>query len=175
MRKTRRSIAAWLAAGTLFGKFGLRPVAARQGEADCSEAEPATPPEAMERITLQPIAIGLPLGAPDQQLSLYRFTLPPGNKVDPHRHPGATILQVEAGALAYTLIDGTVELWRGDANQTQAVAVTEPGTEVVMRPGDAVFYDAETVHSAHNSESEPVLVLAVTLMATDQPSTIPVG
>ena len=48
-----------------------------------------------------------------------------------------------------------------------------PVTETILQPGDAIFYDAATAHTARNPGPTPVLVLAVTLLATDQPATIP--
>jgi mannose-6-phosphate isomerase-like protein (cupin superfamily) len=72
--------------------------------------------------------------------------------------------------MSYTVLRGTATLQRGQFGGDPIPA----GVETIMRPGDAVFYDAETAHTARNPADTPVVVLAVTLLATDQPATIPV-
>ena len=172
MTTTRRGA---IASGALAGLIGLHALATpRRGTAKDDSCEPAPLPLEVataraERTTVEPIARGAPLSTPGHALTLYRFTLPPGEVVPPHRHPGPTILAIEAGAMRYTLLRGTATIQRGSFGGDEMAA----GEEIILRPGDAVFYDAETAHTARNSGDEPVVVLAVTLMATDQPATIP--
>jgi quercetin dioxygenase-like cupin family protein len=164
---TRRTV---LAAGIMAGLTG--PWAASHhaaAEEGACEDPAAVATARAERTTIEPIGRGNPVSTPGHGLTLYRFSLPPGEVVPPHRHPGATILAVERGELAYTLLRGTVAVQRGGAGAGDLT----PGTETVLRPGDAIFYDADTAHTARNPGETPVVVLAVTLLATDQPATIP--
>src|SRR5687768_9354727 len=84
---TRRTLVASLGALSAAGMSRQRsqPVAARACEAELPEG-------ANERITFASIAEGLPLTAPGQHLHLYRFTLPAGETLPAHSHPGATML-----------------------------------------------------------------------------------
>ena len=53
----------------------------------------AVPPEVAtaraEGTTIEPIGYGAPVSTPGHGLTLYRFSLPPGEVVPPHRHPGS--------------------------------------------------------------------------------------
>jgi quercetin dioxygenase-like cupin family protein len=164
---TRRAV---LASGVLAGWVGPRlgmPHAAAQE--DTCAVPPAVATARAEGITVEPIGFGAPVSTPGHGLTLYRFSLPPGEVVEPHRHPGATILAVESGELGYTLLRGKASVQRKETGGEELT----PGGETILRPGDALFYDADAAHTARNPGSIPVLVLAVTLLATDQPATIP--
>jgi quercetin dioxygenase-like cupin family protein len=159
-----------LAVGVLAGLVGSR-LGTRQAAAqdDACAVPPAVATARTEGITLEPIGYGAPLSTPGHGLTVYRFTLPPGEVVPPHRHPGATILAIESGEMGYTLLRGTARVQRTETGGEELT----PGAEAILRPGDSVFYDAETAHTARNPGTIPVLVLAVTLLASDQPATIP--
>jgi mannose-6-phosphate isomerase-like protein (cupin superfamily) len=43
------------------------------------------------------------------------------------------------------------------------------GAEVLLQPGDAVFYDQEATHDVRNAGNEPAVVLYSALRAADQP------
>jgi hypothetical protein len=45
--------------------------------------------------------------------------------------------------------------------------------ETILLPGDSLFYDLDASHTARNDGDQVLIVLSVTLMTTDQPSTIP--
>jgi quercetin dioxygenase-like cupin family protein len=164
-----------LVAGAVAGLGGSRwsPASGRIAAQDASCEADALPPDVAtaraERTTFEPIAVGAPLSTPGHTLTVNRFTLPPGEVVSPHRHPGATVLSIEAGEMGYTVLRGTATLQSAQFGGDPMPV----GVETIMRPGDAVFYDAETAHTARNSGDQPVVVLAVTLLATDQPATIP--
>ncbi len=164
---TRRAI---LAAGVLAAlagpRIGARSAAAQEGA--CAVPLAVATVRA-ERITVEPIGFGAPISTPGHGLTLYRFSVPPGGVVAPHRHPGATILAIESGELGYTLFRGNAAVQR---TETGGEDLT-PGGETILRPGDSLFYDADAAHTARNPGTIPVLVLSVTLLATDQPATIP--
>ena len=161
-----------VAAVVALGMFGSRRKTARGIQTDC---EPALPERAAERVTYTPIAEGLPLNAPGQGMSLYRFTMPPGEALPAHSHPGATLLQIEAGEMSYTVVRGQVRFWTRDADGKRMDRLVTAGETMVFGPGDAIFYDADTAHSAVNPGDVPVAVIAVTLLDTSQPQAIPAG
>jgi quercetin dioxygenase-like cupin family protein len=164
---TRRTV---LAAGLVAAIAGP-PMTTRQSAAqeDACAVPPAVATAGAEGITIEPIGFGAPASTPGHGLTLYRFSIPPGGMVEPHRHPGATILAVESGELGYTLLRGSASVQR---KETGGEDLT-PGGETILRPGDSLFYDADAAHTARNPGTIPVLVLSVTLLATDQPATIP--
>jgi hypothetical protein len=47
--------------------------------------------------------------------------------------------------------------------------VTEPGTELVLQPGEGLSYSAEVVHDARAVGDEPASVLVAGLLQTGQP------
>ena len=146
-------------------RLGSKDAAAQ--EDDCAVPSAVATSRA-EGITFEPIGYGAPKSTPGHGLTVYRFSLPPGEVIPPHRHPGATILSVESGEMGYILLRGTASMLRKETGGEELSL----GTETVLRPGDSIFYDAETAHTARNPGGVPVLILAVTLLATDQPATI---
>ena len=168
-RITRRGVVAAIAA---LGVFGAGRNVTHGAQMVC---EPELPAGADDQVTFTPIAEGLPMNAPGQALRLYRFTMPPGEALPNHSHPGATLLQIEAGEMSYTVVRGYVQLWTRDADGTRTDRLVTDGETVVFGPGDAISYDADTAHSAVNPGEVPVAVLAVTLLDTSLPQTIPAG
>jgi quercetin dioxygenase-like cupin family protein len=164
---TRRT---FLASGVLAGLAGLGTGMPRAsaGEVDCGVPSAVATARA-EGTTFEPIGFGTPVSTPGYGLSVYRFSLPPGEVVPPHRHPGATILAVERGELGYTLLRGSASIQRTSVGSEELT----PESEAILQPGDSLFYDADAAHTARNPGATPVLVLAVTLLAPDRPATIP--
>lgn len=164
---TRRVfLATGLAAGLAGPRVGTRSVAAQD---DRCAVSPAVATARAEGITVEPIGFGAPASTPGYGLTLYRFSIPPGGVVEPHRHPGATILAIESGELGYTLLRGNASVLRKETGGEDLTS----GGETILRPGDSLFYDADAAHTARNPGTTPVLVLSVILLATDQPATIP--
>jgi len=83
-----------------------------------------------------------------------------------HMHPGTTAGTVESGTFVWTLLAGTVRVTRLGSAPEQ---VTEPGTELILEPGDSLFYNADVVHTAGSVGDEPASVLVTALFETDQP------
>ena len=103
--------------------------------------------------------------ASGQNLVLYRVIFD-GGEFPGHIHPGATVLTVESGTFGWTLLTGTVTVLRPG---TPPEEVTEPGTELVLSPGQGLAYNADVVHSARDVGDEPAVVLATSLFETGQP------
>lgn len=142
-------------------------------------AQDATP-AAVAQIELAPGVIAeVFAGAPSasaegQTVYLARFTFDPGAEIFPHSHPGTTVLGVESGTFGWTLEQGTAHVVRGAAaGGTTVEDITEPGTEVILNVGDAIFYEDDVVHTARGAGEEPAVVLGTLVLETGQPLLMP--
>jgi quercetin dioxygenase-like cupin family protein len=108
---------------------------------------------------------GQPTAAPGQSLIVYRIIFH-GGEAPSHIHPGTTVGTVESGTFAWTLLAGTVWVTRLGAAPEQ---VTEPGTELILQPGESLFYNADVVHTAGAAGDEPASVLVAALFEVGQP------
>jgi quercetin dioxygenase-like cupin family protein len=99
----------------------------------------------------------------------------PGSEIFPHSHPGTTVLGVESGTFGWTLLDGTARVVRGAAagNTGQVEEVTEPGTEVILEVGDAIYYEDDVIHTARGAGDEPAVVLGTLVLTTGEPLLMP--
>ncbi|MGH2615400.1 MAG: hypothetical protein ACRDJC_09195, partial [Thermomicrobiales bacterium] len=72
-------------------------------------------------------------------------------------------------------LEGTAHIVRGAAaGATGPVEdVTEPGTEVILEPGDAIFYEDDVVHTARGAGDEPGIVLATLVLTAGEPLLMP--
>jgi quercetin dioxygenase-like cupin family protein len=112
--------------------------------------------------------------AEGQTVYLARFVFQPGAEIFPHRHPGTTLLGVESGAFGWTLQEGTAHLVRGaGSGGTEVEDLTEPGTDVVLTPGDAISYEEDVVHTARGAGDEPTVVMGTFVLETGQPLLMP--
>ena len=109
--------------------------------------------------------------ASGQTVYLARFVFQAGKEIFPHGHPGTTLLGVEAGSFGWTLVEGTAHVLRGaGAGSTDpAEDITEPGTEVILEPGDEIFYEDDVVHTARGAGDEPAVVMATLVLTTGAP------
>jgi transcriptional regulator with XRE-family HTH domain len=78
---------------------------------------------------------------PEQQMSAFELTFPPGGKVPPKlvKHEGEEVLY---------LLEGTIEFVIGDES-------------FVMNPGDCVHFDCEKPHMGRNIGKKPARLLMV--------------
>ncbi len=113
--------------------------------------------------------------APGQTLYLARFIFQPGAEIFPHGHPGTTVLGVESGAFGWTLVEGTAQVIReAAAGATEPTeTLTEPGTEEILNPGDAISYEDDVVHTARGAGDEPAVVLGTLLLESGEPLLMP--
>ena len=114
--------------------------------------------------------------APGQTVYLARFVFQPGAELFPHSHPGTTMLGIVSGSLGWTLLDGTAHVVRGAAAGATGPTedLTEPGTEVILEPGDAIFYEDDVVHTARGAGDEEAVVLGTFVLTTGEPLLMPV-
>ena len=106
-----------------------------------------------------------------QTVYLARFVFQPGMEIFPHGHPGTTLLGVESGAFGWTLVKGTAHVVRGaGAGASGPVEeLIDPGTEVILNPGDAIYYEDDVVHTARGAGDEPAVVMATLVLTTGEP------
>ena len=166
-------------AGLGAGGFGLA-LAALPFPALAQETTPAAGPIKGNQLAPGVVAevfAGTPSArAPGQTVYVARFTFQPGAEIFPHSHPGTTVLGVASGTFGWTLLAGTAHVVRGAASGAAAPpeAVTEPGTEVILEPGDAIYYEDDVVHTARGAGAEPAVVHASQVLTTDEPRLMPV-
>ena len=106
---------------------------------------------------------------------LARFVIQPGAEIFPHSHPGTVVLGVASGSLGWTLLEGTAHVVRGAAAGATGPAedVTEPGTEVILAAGDAIFYEDDIVHTARGAGDEETVVLGTLVLTSGEPLVMP--
>lgn len=115
--------------------------------------------------------------APGQTVYLARFVFQPGAEIFPHSHPGTTVLGVASGSFGWTLLQGTAHVVRGAASGATGPIedITEPGTEVILEPGDAIYYEDDVVHTARGAGDEAAVVLGTLVLKTGEPLLMPVN
>jgi len=106
-----------------------------------------------------------------------RFDIQPGASIFPHSHPGTTSLTVYSGTFGWTLIKGTAHVIRGAAaGATGPVEdITQANQEVILNPGDLIYYEDDVTHTARNPGDTPTVVLGTLVLTTGQPLLMPVG
>jgi quercetin dioxygenase-like cupin family protein len=137
---------------------------------------PVASPEAVTSVVFrETLAIGFPPAAPGQTLELVRYDIPAGITLAVHIHPGMQVAYVVSGELTYHVLTGAVEVRRaGDPDPTQPgpVELIEAGSTTVLLPGDSVAELPGAVHYGENLGTEPVVLLAATLLTTGEPAAI---
>lgn len=161
--KTKITLALWIAL--------IIVVAATQGS-NRSAGSSATP-TASSGVTRSVLIGATPASAPDQRLELVRYVIEPGTALPPHVHPGTQLASIAAGELTYTVVSGEIRVERAGAGGTPGpVEVLTAGETTVLRPGDAVIETEGMVHFGENRGTEPVVILAATLLEAGQPPSI---
>jgi quercetin dioxygenase-like cupin family protein len=143
-----------------------------------STTPPAAPISAIELapgVTAEVFAAAPSDRAPDQTVYLARFVFQPDSEIFPHSHPGTTVLGVESGTFGWTLLEGTAHVVRGAAagNTGPVEDLTEPGTEVILEVGDAIYYEDDVIHTARSAGDEPAVVLGTLVLTTGEPLLMP--
>ncbi|HEV2108163.1 MAG TPA: hypothetical protein VGR16_07865 [Thermomicrobiales bacterium] len=145
------------------------------------DATPAAETEGISVIELAPgvtaeIFAGAPSDrAPGQTVYVARFVFQPGAEIFPHRHPGTTVLGVASGSFGWTLVEGTAHVVRGAAAGATGPAeeLTEPGTDVILEPGDAIYYEDDVVHTARGAGDEEAVVLGTLVLTSGEDLLMP--
>jgi quercetin dioxygenase-like cupin family protein len=81
---------------------------------------------------------------------------------------------VQSGVFGWTLVEGTAHVVRGAASGgTETQELTEPGTEVILEPGDAIFYEDDVVHTARGAGAEDAVVLGTLVLTSGEALLMP--
>ena len=162
-----RTIASVLVLAALLAT-GRLPIAAQ-------DASPAAGVELAPGVIAEVFAGAPSARAPGQTVYLARFTFQPGSEIFPHSHPGTVLLTVDQSTFGWTLVEGTAQVVRGAAAGATGPTeeVTESGTEVLLNPGDAIFYEDDVVHSARGAGDQPAVVLGTLVLESGQPLLMP--
>ncbi len=174
MRRTALGfvVVALLFAVSIVAGRGWTPVRAQEAT---PAAGPITAIELAPGVTAEVFAAAPSGRAPGQTIYLARFVFQPGAEIFPHSHPGTVVLSVASGSLGWTLLEGTAHVARGAAAGATGPTedLTEPGTEVILEPGDAMFYDDDVVHTARGAGDEETVVLGTLVLTTGEPLLMP--
>lgn len=108
-------------------------------------------------------AVPDPSLAPGMVLEFDRITWAPGFEVPMHFHPAVDIVYVVSGSVAWSVEDGTAQVYRAAVDGTPVpTEVLEPGSEAVLTPGDIIIFDYPRTgmrHAARVVGDEPVIML----------------
>ncbi len=143
------------------------------------EAAPAARPIALTvlapGVTAEVLAAAPSAVAPGQTVYVARFVFQPGASIFPHNHPGTTVLGVVSGSLGWTLKAGKAHVIRGaGAGATGPVEeLTEPGADVILKAGDAIFYETDVIHTARGAGKTKAVVLGSLVLKTGAPLLMP--
>ena len=173
---SRRAVLSGIGGLSLAALFATRPTPA--------VAQDATPPAptGMVGLTAQLMGTGQPASATGLELTLRRLTIAPGGVMAAHRHPGALVFIIEAGASHYTVLGGTAQVTRPATDGTPTPAEDIPvGTEAILNPGDWVFADGDASGNpdgdpsdiARNDGTEDLVILIAGLTCAGEPFLIP--
>ena len=142
----------------------------------CSkEPTPTAPPIALTvlapGVTAEVLGAAPSALAPGQTVYVARFVFKPGASIFPHNHPGTTVLGVVSGSFGWTLKAGKAHVIRGaGAGATGPVEdLIEPGTDVILKAGDAIFYETDVVHTARGAGATEAVVLGSLVLKTGAP------
>ena len=143
-------------------------------------AQDATPAPAVTQVELTPgfiaeVFAGAPSArAAGQTVYLARFTIQPGSAIFPHGHPGTTVLSVDSGRLGWTLVAGAAHVVRdAGTGGTSVEEVTAATTEVILDPGDTIYYEDDVIHTMRNAGDETTIVLGTLVLTTGAPLLMP--
>ncbi len=173
MRRFAISIFSLILAGSVVAGLLISRTVAQEGSPPAGTAIAVL--ELAPGVTAEVFGASPSSGAPGQTLYLARFTFQPGAEIFPHNHQGTTLLGIESGSFGWTLGAGTAHVVRGAAGGVAGPAedLTAPGTDVVLEPGDAIFYEADVIHTARGASDGPTVVLGTFVLDAGQPLLMP--
>lgn len=126
-------------------------------------------------VTAEVLAAAPSVVSPGQTVYVARFVFNPDASIFPHSHPGTTVLGVLSGSFGWTLKAGKAHVIRGAGAGAKGPAedLTKPGTDVVLKAGDAIYYESDVVHTARGAGSEPAVVLGSLVLKEGAPLLMP--
>lgn len=162
-------LAAFFVVGLIIGTQGTI------GQAQSTSPAAGTPSaDPFAGITSETFGIGVASAAPDQSFELDRLTFAPQSSIPFHTNPGAQMVSVLSGELTLTVTQPGGQLMRTSAQDGTLAPPTaiEPGTTIVLHPGEGFFFPQGIVHRLLNTGTEPTVIVVATLFAADQPDLV---
>ncbi len=135
---------------------------------EAAVARPISVSELAPGVTAEVLAAAPSVVAPGQTVYVARFVFQPGASIFAHNHPGTTVLGVASGLFGWTLKAGVAHVIRGaGAGAAGPIEeLTKPGTDVILKAGDAIFYETDVVHTARGAgDTEAVILGSLVLKA----------
>ena len=166
-----------LVAGTVMLAAGQ----AARAQAAAPAAAPAPAPAAIAVTQLAPgvtaevFAAAPSAAAPGQTVYVARFVFKSGAAIFPHSHPGTTVLGVVSGTFGWTLKAGVAHVIRGAAAGASGPVedLTKPDTDVILKAGDAIFYESDVVHTARGAGDTDCVVQGSLVLKAGAPLLMP--
>jgi quercetin dioxygenase-like cupin family protein len=126
-------------------------------------------------VTAEVLAAAPSAVAPGQTVYVARFIFQPAAAIFPHSHPGTTVLGVVSGSFGWTLKAGKAHVIRGaGAGATGPVEdLTEPGADVILTAGDAIYYESDVVHTARGAGDTESVILGSLVLKAGAPLLMP--
>ena len=142
--------------------------------AAAQDEPPIAPIELAPGVTAEIYAAAPSARAEGQTVYLARFVFQPGAEIFPHSHPGSIVLGVDSGSFGWTLGEGTAHVVRGaGTGGTEVEDLTAAGTDVILEPGDAIFYEDDVVHTARGAGDEPAVVMGTLVLTSGEQLIMP--
>jgi hypothetical protein len=118
-------------------------------------------------------AVKDPVGAKGRSLALARVTIPAGSALAAHTHPGTQVARIDEGTLTYTVLRGSVPVYRGDVGSARLLRRVKAGETVNLRRGDWIVEQPTMAHDAANHTGKRVVVLLASLFPNGAPASSP--
>jgi quercetin dioxygenase-like cupin family protein len=116
-----------------------------------------------------------PAGAKGRTLGLSRVDVPAGAQLALHRHPGVQIARIDQGVLTYTVVTGSVNVWRGNPEvDPTKVRTIRSGQTARIRAGQWIVEKPGTIHRAANRGRRTIVIYISSLFRNGAPPAIPV-
>jgi quercetin dioxygenase-like cupin family protein len=158
---------------------GFLLIGASAAARSADKAAPAAGPIAVTvlapGVTAEVLAAAPSAVAPGQTVYVARFIFQPGASIFPHNHPGTTVLGVLSGSFGWTLKAGKAHVIRhaGAGAAGPVEELTEPGMDVVLKAGDAIYYETDVVHTARAVGKRAAIVLGSLVLKAGAPLLMP--
>jgi quercetin dioxygenase-like cupin family protein len=161
----------------VLGAFAVTFVGYTAAQDATPPAGPITAMELAPGVTAEVLAAAPSAVAPNQTVYVARFVFQSGAAIFPHSHPGTTVLGIQSGSLGWTLVAGTAHVVRGAGSGATGPVedITEPGTEVILEPGDEIYYESDVTHTARGAGDTEAVVLGSLVLEAGAPLLMPAG
>ena len=115
-----------------------------------------------------------PRGAKGRALGLSRVTIPAGAELALHHHEGTQIARVAKGTLTYTVVEGSVEVRKGDADaDPKLVRKIKAGETGPIKAGQWIVEQPSDHHMAANRGDAKIVIYLATLLEKGAPPSTP--